>query len=96
MRRERGELAKIFFTAHLRKVAPPGATEVAAATLGDALDAVFAQAPRLRSYVVDEQNRLRRHVVIFVNGAKLPPANWTAQHLAADDDVYVMQALSGG
>ncbi|WP_374650747.1 MoaD/ThiS family protein [Dongia sp.] len=89
-------MAKISFTAHLRKVAPAGATEVTAETLGDALDGIFARSPRLRSYVVDEQNRLRRHVVIFINGAKLPPANWAAQRLAADDDVYVMQALSGG
>ena len=89
-------MAKISFTAHLRKVAPAGATEVAARTLGDALEEVFARAPRLRSYVVDEQNRLRRHVVIFVNGTKLAPADWAQQNLAADDDIYVMQALSGG
>lgn len=89
-------MATVSFTAHLRKVAPPGATRVAAANLGDALEQVFAKAPKLRSYVVDEQNRLRRHVVIFVNGAKLAPANWAVHVLAADDDVYVMQALSGG
>jgi molybdopterin synthase sulfur carrier subunit len=89
-------MAKVSFTAHLRKVAPVGSTEVAARTLGDALDEIFAQAPRLRSYVVDEQNRLRRHVVIFVNGTKLPPADWAQRNLAADDDIYVMQALSGG
>lgn len=89
-------MAKISFTAHLRKVAPPGATAVAADNLGDALDQVFARAPKLRSYVVDEQNRLRRHVVIFLNGSRLSPENWSAQVLAPDDDVYVMQALSGG
>lgn len=89
-------MATVSFTAHLRKVAPPGATKVAADNLGDALDQVFAKAPKLRAYVVDEQNRLRRHVVIFLNGSKLAPANWSAQRLTADDDVYVMQALSGG
>lgn len=89
-------MATVSFTAHLRKVAPPGATKVAADNLGDALDQVFAKAPKLRAYVVDEQNRLRRHVVIFLNGSKLAPANWSAQSLTADDDVYVMQALSGG
>ena len=89
-------MATISFTAHLRKVAPPGATKVAAANLGDALDQVFREAPKLRSYVLDEQNRLRRHVVIFLNGMRLAPANWSEQVLTADDDVYVMQALSGG
>lgn len=89
-------MATITFTAHLRKVAPPGATQVAAANLGDALDQVFREAPKLRSYVLDEQNRLRRHVVIFLNGMRLAPTNWSEQKLGADDDIYVMQALSGG
>jgi sulfur carrier protein ThiS len=89
-------VATISFTAHLRKVAPPGTTKVAADNLGDALDQIFVKAPKLRGYVVDEQNRLRRHVVIFLNGARLAPANWSEQVLAVDDDVYVMQALTGG
>lgn len=89
-------MATISFTAHLRKVAPPGATKVAADNLGDALDQVFAKAPKLKGYVVDEQNRLRRHVVIFLNGARIAPANWSTQVLAVGDEVYVMQALTGG
>ncbi|MDY0873296.1 MoaD/ThiS family protein [Dongia rigui] len=89
-------MAKISFTAHLRKVAPAGATHVAAATLGCALSEIFAQAPKLRGYVVDEQDRLRRHVVIFVNGSRLAPSGWAECALQPDDEVYVMQALSGG
>lgn len=89
-------MATVSFTAHLRKVAPPGATQVDAPTLGGALSEIFARAPKLRGYVVDEQDRLRRHVVIFVNGARLAPANWADQALYDGDEVYVMQALSGG
>lgn len=89
-------MAKISFTAHLRKVAPPGATRVSAPTLGRALSEIFARAPQLRGYVVDEQDRLRRHVVIFVNGARLAPIGWAECALGSDDEVYVMQALSGG
>lgn len=89
-------MAKISFTAHLRKVAPPGATHVTAPTLGRALSEIFARAPKLKGYVVDEQDRLRRHVVIFINGTRLAPVGWADCVLGADDDVYVMQALSGG
>ena len=33
-----------------------------------ALDAYFATAPRVRSYILDDQGRLRRHVAIFIDG----------------------------
>ena len=89
-------MAKISFTAHLRKVAPQGTTHVVAPTLGRALSEIFARAPKLKGYVVDEQDRLRRHVVIFVNGMRLAPIGWADVALGDDDDVYVMQALSGG
>lgn len=89
-------MAKISFTAHLRNVAPPGATHVAAPTLGSALSEIFARTPKLKGYVVDEQDRLRRHVVIFVNGTRLAPVGWANVVLGDDDDIYVMQALSGG
>jgi sulfur carrier protein ThiS len=89
-------VAKISFTAHLRKVAPAGATHVEARTLGHALAEIFAKTPKLKGYVVDEQDRLRRHVVIFVNGSRLSPSGWAACALDSDDEVYVMQALSGG
>ncbi|MBI2257002.1 MAG: MoaD/ThiS family protein [Proteobacteria bacterium] len=89
-------MARISFTAHLRKIAPAGATQVQAPTLGRALSEIFARAPKLKGYVVDEQDRLRRHVVIFVNGMRLAPVGWADVALHDDDDVYVMQALSGG
>lgn len=69
---------------------------MSATTLGRALSEIFERAPKLRGYVIDEQDRLRRHVVIFVNGARLEPAGWAERALNDRDEVYVMQALSGG
>ncbi len=89
-------MATVHFTAHLRKVAPSGGTKVAAGTLGSALEEVFANSPRLKAYVVDEQNRLRRHVVLFLNGERLTPGDWPGRVVAEGDEIYVMQALSGG
>ena len=37
----------------------------------EALDRVFALFPRLENYVLDDQRRLRRHVVIFVDGERV-------------------------
>ena len=61
----------IHLTAHLRRVAPTGPTRVEAATLGAALDAYFETAPRVRSYILDDQGRLRKHVAVFIDGELL-------------------------
>ncbi len=42
--------------------------EVRASTLREALDTVFAVYPALRSYVLDDQGEVRKHVVIFIDG----------------------------
>jgi len=43
--------------------------------------------------MVDEQDRIRRHIRIFVNGEQ---ARDLAQPLATKDEVIIVQALSGG
>ncbi|MBL8707789.1 MAG: MoaD/ThiS family protein [Rhodospirillaceae bacterium] len=89
-------MPRVAFTSHLRKVAPTGTVEVAGSDLGTALEPIFIQFPKLRLYVVDEQNRLRRHVVIFLNGVRLTAADWPHHPVGEVDEIYVLQALSGG
>lgn len=89
-------MARVSFTSHLRKVAPTEAVHIAAGNLGNALEPVFARYPKLRGYVVDEQNRLRKHVVIFLNGERLAAADWPSHPVDEDDEIHVLQALSGG
>ncbi|MGH6894678.1 MAG: MoaD/ThiS family protein [Dongiaceae bacterium] len=86
----------IHLTSHLRRVAPGGPTRVEAATLGAALDAYFATAPKVRSYLLDDQGRLRRHVAVFIDGELLMDKSDLGRHVAASSEIYVMQALSGG
>ena len=86
----------IYLTSHLRRVAPSGFTRVDAATLGGALDAYFEAAPRVRSYILDDQGRLRRHIAVFVDGELLMDKGNLKLPVAAQTEIYVMQALSGG
>ena len=72
------------------------AIEAPAATVGAALDALFAVHPALRGYVLDERGAPRRHVALFVDGDALQPKTDLARPLRADAEVYVIQALSGG
>lgn len=87
-------MAKVVFTAHLRRVAPREAVEAAGDTVGAALDRVWARYPHVRSYVLDEHGRVRRHIAIFVDGRRL--ASPLDARLTPDSEIYVMQALSGG
>lgn len=89
-------MPSVQFTSHLRKVAPSEPMMVDGTTLRLALDAVFALHPRARSYVLDDQERLRKHVVIFVDGARVQAGDDLGRAVAAKSEIYVLQALSGG
>lgn len=70
---------------------------VDAATLADALAAVFDQVPRLRGYLLDDQGHLRHHIEVFVDGRAVPRSiDGRSTPLGQGSNVYVMQALSGG
>ena len=89
-------MARIAFTAHLQAVGPVEPTRYDGATLAEVLDAAGADYPRLKSYVLDDQGRLRKHIAVFVDGVMRPRDGALAQPLDAASDVYVFQALSGG
>lgn len=89
-------MASVQFTSHLRKVAPAGAVTVDADTLRRALDEVFARHPRVKSYVLDDQERLRKHVVIFCDGVRVDGGDDLARAIGPNAEIYVLQALSGG
>jgi hypothetical protein len=89
-------MAVIAFTSHLRRVAPAAPTTVAAATVGEALGAVCADYPLLRSYVLDDQGAIRKHIAVFVDGAMKPRETALGLPVGDDTEVYVFQALSGG
>lgn len=62
-------------------------------TVDEVLVDLNRQYPGLRFRVVDEQGRLRSHMKIFVNKDLVRDLT-TA--VSADDEVTLMQALSGG
>ena len=66
--------------------------EVDGGTVRGVLEKIFAQKPLLRGYIVDEQGELRRHVVVFVNDRRVR----LDDTVASGDEIYVLQALSGG
>jgi hypothetical protein len=89
-------MAQLHFTTWLRDVVPNGPCTADGATVGAALDALFAVEPHARGYILDEQGNLRKHVCIFADGVRLKPAAALSHSIKPDSKLYVMQALSGG
>ena len=89
-------MAHVAFTANLqRHLSCPDQT-VPGSTVRAVLDRVFAAEPRLRSYILDDQDRVRRHVAIYVNGDRIADRERLSDPVGDDDEVFVFQALSGG
>jgi sulfur-carrier protein len=89
-------VARVSFTANLqRHVACPTVTS-AGRTVREALETVFTDNPKLRSYILDEQGRLRRHMNVFVNDRAIADREGLSDSISPEDEIYVFQALSGG
>ncbi|MDB5452930.1 MAG: hypothetical protein JWO33_1508 [Caulobacteraceae bacterium] len=89
-------MPRIAFTRHLQAVGPSELVEVPGATVGQLIDSLAADYPRLKAYVLDDQGAVRKHIAIFVDGAMQPRAAALALPVNDAAEVYVFQALSGG
>jgi sulfur-carrier protein len=56
----------------------------------------FLHYPKMQSYVLDDQGRVRRHVVIFLDGMAIEDRQSQSDPVSPHSEIYVMQALSGG
>ena len=89
-------MPQVSFTRNLQRHLHAPKTAVSGAAVREALDEVFAQNPRLRSYVLDDQGRLRKHVMVFVDGQMVKDRSQLGDRLEDSSELLVMQALSGG
>jgi molybdopterin converting factor small subunit len=89
-------MARVVFTANMQRHVLCPEVEAAGATVRDVLEQVFADNPRARGYVLDDQAALRKHVTVFVDGAMIRDRARLSDAVGATSTVYVFQALSGG
>ncbi|MDI1451294.1 MoaD/ThiS family protein [Polyangium sp. 6x1] len=69
---------------------------VEASTAGEVVAALERLAPGIGFYICDERGRLRTHVNIFVGKQMIRDRKGLTDAVAADDEVHILQALSGG
>ena len=89
-------MATVTFTANLRRHLSTDPKPVDAATVYDALEQLFTDQPAMRSYLLDDQGAVRKHVTVFVDGEAIDDRDRQSDPLPPDAEVYIAQALSGG
>ena len=89
-------MATVSFTPQLERFLPAPTVEAAGATLHDVLSAVFADHAALKGYVLDDQGAVRQHVAIFINGGLAVDRTKLSDPIEPNDEIYVLQALTGG
>jgi len=65
-------------------------------TVGEAIVMLGRDCPGVRQRVLDEQNNIRRHVNVFVDGENVRFANGGATQVTNDSEVRIYPAISGG
>jgi sulfur-carrier protein len=89
-------MARIVFTPNIQRHVECPQAEADGDSVREVLDNVFASNPQARSYVLDDQARLRRHMTVFVDGRAICDRVRLSDRVAVGSTVYVFQALSGG
>lgn len=89
-------MPRVIFTSNLQRHVSVPEQEVDAATVAQALAAVFAETPRARGYVVDEQGHVRKHIAIYVDGRRIADRAHLTDAVGPHSEICVFQALSGG
>lgn len=87
----------IKFTTNLKRFYPAlDEVQSDALDLNIILDELEADYKGIKDYIVDEQGQLRKHVNIFIGNELIQDRNKLSDSVKPGDEIYVMQALSGG
>jgi sulfur-carrier protein len=89
-------MPRIVFAQALQRHVQSPALDVAGDTVREALDAAFAINPRIRSYILDDQGHVRKHMTIFIDGRMIRDRTSLSETVKPESQIYVVQALSGG
>jgi molybdopterin synthase sulfur carrier subunit len=89
-------LPRVVLAPHLSRHVASREFDVDGSTVSEALAAVFAVAPALRGYVLDDQGELRKHVQVFVAGELVRDREKLSDPVSRATEIRVLQALSGG
>jgi molybdopterin synthase sulfur carrier subunit len=89
-------MAKLHFTANIQRHVECPTADVPGDDVRSVLDRFFETNPMARSYILDDQAGVRKHITIFVDGQAIRDRVRLSDRVTPSSSVYVFQALSGG
>jgi len=89
-------MATVRFTRNIQRHVECPTREIRGSTLRAVLDEYFRENEMARGYVLDEQGRIRRHMVVFINGELVQDRDGLSDAVEPESVIDVIQALSGG
>jgi len=89
-------MARVVFTPNIQRHVACPETIAPGRTVREVLENVFAGNPRARSYVLDDQAGLRRHMTVFLDGEIVRDRSSLSDPVQETSTIYVFQSLSGG
>lgn len=89
-------MATVRFTRNIQRHVECPTREISGSTLREVLDRYFRDNERARGYVLDEQGRIRQHMVVFIDGELVRDRDGLSDGVGPHSMVDVIQALSGG
>ena len=84
------------FTQNIQRHVVCPTREASGSTLRAVLDGYFRDHESARGYVLDEQGRIRQHMVVFVDGEMVRDRDRLSDAVKPDSVIDVIQSLSGG
>ncbi len=90
-------MPSVSFTNNLKRFYPDLATlNVDSRSIPEILEQIDSRHPGIKDYILDEQGRLRKHVNIFIGNDLIRDRDNLSDIVDDKDEIYIMQALSGG
>lgn len=88
-------MPNVRFTENLNQHLDCPALSVRGHTLGEAMQAVFQANPKLKSYLMTDQQQFRQHILVAIDG-EIVTGKSLDTPLTENANIYIAQALSGG
>ena len=89
-------MATVRFTRNIQRHVACPARDVGGATLREVLDGYFRENGQALGYVLDDQGRIRQHMVIFIDGDQARDRDNLSDRVSPGAVIDIVQALSGG
>ena len=89
-------MPQIYFTPNLSRHTQCPQARLDADTVAALFERYFESWPEVRSFVLDDQGQVRKHIKVFVDGRDIVDRKHLTDTLRPDSAVHVFQALSGG